>query len=126
MLRVNERSKRYIKHCSRISATECVNKLKNSLSDGSVDGLNGGKISTEHDASNLLMLLNGPTICYSELESIQGKHDSWQLFHFVESNLANGYIFYFVCNGCNSNCQYLYLPAGESRYRCRNCYRLRY
>jgi hypothetical protein len=32
----------------------------------------------------------------------------------------------FMCPGCDRRMEVLYLPSGESHFRCRNCHKLRY
>ena len=45
---------------------------------------------------------------------------------YTKSNLKKGFIFWFICNGCNRKTRFLYFPAFSESLLCRQCHRLVY
>lgn len=45
---------------------------------------------------------------------------------YTKSNLGKGFIFWFVCNRCNSKVRHLYCPQHSEDFLCRKCHRLAY
>lgn len=45
---------------------------------------------------------------------------------YTKSNLGSGYVFWFVCSGCNNKVRHLYFPPYSEHMLCRKCHRLRY
>lgn len=45
---------------------------------------------------------------------------------YTQSNLGNGFVFWFICNLCNRRAKYLYFPPNSTILACRRCHRLSY
>lgn len=91
--------------------------------------LEGSRIRNEAEADTLLSWINtGGAKSYNALLNIQSQHDNWQQMTYIPSNLGHrkGYIFYFICNGCEERVKYLYMLKSSSIFRCRECNNLRY
>ena len=84
-------------------------------------------VSTEQELELLIDMLNNPKMrVYGSLMNVQSHHQYWQSFSYVKSNLGRGYIFYFICDGCERRVKHLYMPDGSSQFLCRLCHRLYY
>lgn len=118
--------KRSIKSYYRIYAMDCVYCLLQELSSKELSAYKDMRIRNDQDAYGILLVLNGPSVQYKALQEHQSKHEPWQTFEYIKSNLGNGYIFYFVCNRCDKRASYLYSPNGISNYLCRRCHSLKY
>lgn len=88
--------------------------------------LPNGHVTTEDDAQIIKHYLNTPptTIFFESLNAIQVSRQEWITFDYVQSNLNNGYIFYFVCNGCDGRVRYLY--QRDYARMCWRCQGLKY
>jgi len=43
---------------------------------------------------------------------------------YTHSNLSRGFIFWFICDGCQNKVRNLYLPTHSDKFLCRNCHNL--
>jgi hypothetical protein len=84
------------------------------------------RIRTELEAYWVLTTLNTPQTQFNSLINLQVDRQYWQRWDCVPSNLGRGYLFYFVCDGCERLSRYLYAPAGQIKYLCRRCHKLSY
>ncbi|MEI7689358.1 MAG: hypothetical protein WCI79_00085 [Candidatus Saccharibacteria bacterium] len=84
------------------------------------------RIRTDREAKWILNKLNTPQSIYNSLRAVQSDGQYWQTWDFVPSNLGKGFLFYFVCDGCDRRVKYLYNPDGQNRFLCRICHRVAY
>ena len=84
------------------------------------------RVTDKDEAKIILREINEPGgTDYLALQEIQAYHDVWQQMDYVESNIR-GYLFYFICSGCEARVRYLYQPNYGYHWRCRECHGLRY
>ena len=88
------------------------------------------KISSFNQAQELKDLLNQPENTeYKSMHDLQGE-PYWdrQDVDFVPSNLGEGrgFVFYFVCNGCQNRVKYLYQYSYCNTPLCRSCCHIKY
>jgi hypothetical protein len=122
---------RTTKTAYRISSTDTIAALVSELvetSDVELGWLQNSRIRGIGEAEMILDIINRPRLSrtYTALLNIQAPHDYLQQMNFVKSNLCDGYIFYFICNGCGNRVKYLYQLPNAWLFRCRSCQRLRY
>lgn len=91
--------------------------------------LGNSRIRSIQEADWLLSLLNNPYPY--ELDSLNATYRGQilqQQYTYIRSNLRSGFIFYFLCDGCDFKVKRLYLPENRYNhgYRCRNCHCLTY
>lgn len=67
-----------------------------------------------------------PARHFNSLLAVQSYHQYWQRWDYLPSNLGKGYVFFFICDRCESRVRGLYMPDGLFRYLCRICHRLAY
>ncbi len=91
----------------------------------------GRILNTNHEGEVSYMkgLLNNPR--YTTFKSIAVFNDGipyWneQKVDYVPSNLRRGFIFYFICNGCERRAKHLYEYSTLESPLCRVCCRLKY
>lgn len=89
------------------------------------------KINTWFEATRIKGLLNIPkNTRFKSLTDMRTGFPYWdeQMVDYVPSNLGNkrGYIFYFICNGCEKRVKYLYEYDTLSSPLCRTCCRITY
>jgi hypothetical protein len=122
---------RRIDLCHSVNATDTVFGFIKELAESGVirpeeAPLDGCRVRTLKEAQWVLGQLNTPQARFGSLRSVQSDGKCWQQFDFVQSNLRNGYIFYFVCDRCGRRAKYLYQPDGLFYYACRDCHKLSY
>lgn len=89
------------------------------------------RFDTWFEAERIKGLLNIPqNTKFKSLRDIHTGFPYWdeQSVDYVPSNLGNkrGYIFYFICNGCEKRVKYLYEYDTLSSPLCRTCCRITY
>lgn len=85
------------------------------------------EIRSEDDARRVLGFINVPE--NTRYKSIgNGDAPIWnqQKIVCIASNLQNGYLFYFICNGCGGRVKYLYQYYLLEPPLCRRCLRIPY
>lgn len=124
---------RIITDAKRICSTDMMIGFINeaiACSDYELDWLEDSRVRSEFAAKTILSWLNYPGYRrnFVSMLNIKGTNEDRPQFDFVPSNFGEGrgYIFYFICPGCERRVKYLYMPRGTTVYRCRNCYNLRY
>lgn len=117
----------------RISSTDFIVGFINEVrfnKGTQLDWLEDSRIRSEWEANTLLEWINNPDFkkTNNSLLNIQGTHDYRQQMAYIPSNFGRGkgYIFYFICNGCERRVKYLYMLKNSSIFRCRECNKLRY
>jgi len=84
------------------------------------------RIKTNQEAVWVLNTLNTAQSRYSSLRNIYSQGQYWQRWALKPSNLGKGYVFYFICDGCERHARHLYCPDGQNRYLCRVCHGVSY
>ena len=84
------------------------------------------KIRTYEEAEWVKSTVNTPQSRFNSLFCLQVYHQAWQHWDYLPSNLGMGYVFFFVCGNCTRLLRHLYMPDGQFRYLCRQCYKLSY
>jgi Zn-finger protein len=86
------------------------------------------RVTSKDEAEIILREINDPGgNDYLALQDVQSYHDVWQQMDYVKSNLkTKGYIFYFICSGCEARVRFLYEPNYGQYWRCRECHGLKY
>lgn len=86
-----------------------------------------GCVRNQIEAEKLRDYINNP---WSEsavvYEGLYFPRHNWPEVDFILSNLGRGYIFYFICDGCERRCKFLYQPTEEDQPLCRICHYLTY
>ena len=80
-------------------------------------------------AERIKGLLNIPkNTTFKSLSDIETGLPYWdeQLVDYIDSNLGQGYIFYFICNRCGRKVKYLYEYDMTRSRLCRICCRFEY
>jgi len=84
------------------------------------------KITNKAEAERIKELINNPVNRFRTAEMIQERDDYWQEVDYRPSNLRRGFVFFFICNGCECPVRHLYRASNRMRYRCRECLNLSY
>jgi hypothetical protein len=128
---VNHYRNRRIDLCYFIKSTDVMagflDELLNTNMIRPIDvELKGGRIRTPDEAGWVLKQLNTTQSRFTSLINIQSQGYNWQQWTALASNLGKGFIFMFLCDGCEASTRNLYMPDGQFRYMCRRCHRLSY
>ena len=130
-MNVSKKSLRSIGNTHRVDSKNVVFELlreiksRNRLKPEGVSLLNH-RIRSLDEAEWVLEQLNTPGRDYDAVNAIQSRHQVWQRFEFIRSNLSKGYLFYFVCNGCERRTKYLHKVTSYDNYECSTCHGLVY
>lgn len=84
------------------------------------------KIDTEHEVIRIKEFFNIVGHNFDTPFLIYNRNSELPEIDFIPSNLGKGYVFYFLCNGCDKKVRHLYLPYEYSSILCRECHHLRY
>lgn len=84
------------------------------------------RIRTISDAERIKALINSPSLYFNTAAMIQSEKDNWQEVCYRQSNLGHGFVFFFLCVGCECPARHLYRVSTIIRYRCRVCLNLGY
>jgi len=114
-----------VAHCESIESTSVIRAFTREYNDRfQGQWLQGCKVGHKQEAEWILSIINEyqPARYMSLLDIETGEK---QQFTYIASNLR-GYIFYFLCNGCDKKVKYLYRPERRWRFLCRSCHKLSY
>ncbi len=128
MISIFNGKKRSVHECERLDIADFMHTFLCELMNYEVRTLRTKtyRIRTEAEAERIRGLINSPTNPFKTVSMIQGKSDEWQEVVYKPANLGVGFVFFFVCTGCERHVRHLYQSSSTVRYKCRICLNLGY